>query len=83
MGIEKSHKKNIVDENSEVIVESEEKKTSKPTKRVLSFDVYFQLLMKRNSKIRAHHKAPMKKYAENNELDEATEEDFDKIFKRY
>ncbi len=52
-------------------------------KRVLSFDIYFQILRKRNSKIAAHHKAAMKKYAEKHNLDQATEEEFDRIFKRY
>lgn len=52
-------------------------------KRVFSFDAYFQGLMRENSKIYPHHKAPMKKYAESKGLTEATKEDFDRIFRLY
>ena len=37
-----------------------EKKSVKP---VLSFDMYFQLLIHRDSNVLIHHKAPMRKFA--------------------
>jgi hypothetical protein len=52
-------------------------------KPLVSFDAYFQLLMKRESRIVPHHKAPMRKYAERHDLKEATIEEFDRIFKLY
>lgn len=52
-------------------------------KRIISFDLYFQLLMKKGRKIYPHHKAPMLKYAEQAGLVEATEEEFDSIFRNY
>lgn len=52
-------------------------------KRKMSFDVYFSLLMKKRPGIFPHHKAPMRKYAEKQGLLEATEEEFDRIFKVY
>ena len=67
--------------------EQEVKRPAAPSrkivKRVMSFDVYFQGLMKKNSKILVHHKAPMRKYAELKGLKEGSEEQFDRIFRLY
>ena len=52
-------------------------------KPIISFDVYFQILMRKNARILAHHKAPMRNYAESNGLKKATKEDFDRIFRLY
>lgn len=52
-------------------------------KPLLNFDVYFSLLMKENKKIFLHHKAPMRNYAKQKGLINATKEDFDKIFIHY
>ena len=52
-------------------------------KRIISFDLYFQSLMKREPRILAHHKAPMRKYAEGKKVLEATQEEFDELFKFY
>jgi len=72
-------------------LESENKDDSKrsennlraSSKSLMSFDLYFQKLMASGNNIQAHHKAPMRKYAESNGLIEATEDDFDRIFKNY
>lgn len=49
---------------------------------LLSFDVYFQGLIQKNKAL-SHHKAPMRKYAEDLGVEEGTKEEFDSIFKRY
>jgi len=58
-----------------------------PSKRVekttISFDTYFQILMKLKPGILAHHKAPMRNYAESKGLKRATREEFDQIFRLY
>ena len=59
------------------------KPSRKIVKREMSFDVYFQGLLKKNSKILPHHKAAMKKYAETKGLKIATEEEFDRIMRLY
>ena len=51
--------------------------------RVMSFDVYFRKMQARDPKIHAHHKAPMKRFAEQRGLEKATEEKFDEIFRSY
>lgn len=52
--------------------------------RLISFDVYFQTLMRKDSKIMLHHKAPMRQYAESNGISGlATEQEFDAVFSRY
>lgn len=59
-------------------------KTSlKKVPQLISFDAYFQGLMRTDSKIYLHHKAPMKKYANKNGLSYATLEQFEKLFKAY
>lgn len=55
--------------------------TQKP--HVMSFDVYFRMMQVRNPKVHAHHKAPMKHFAEHKGLSDATEEQFDEIFRSY
>lgn len=62
-------------------VESENKTDSRP---VMSFDAYFQSLMREKlGFILPHHKAPMRRYAADAGLLEASKEDFDKLFKLY
>jgi len=51
--------------------------------RVITFDVYFRKVQARNPKVHAHHRAPMKRFAEQRGVDEATEEKFDEIFRSY
>lgn len=51
--------------------------------RVMNFDVYFMKVMKMNPKVQKHHKAPMKKFAEQRGLLNGTEEQFDEIFRSY
>jgi hypothetical protein len=76
-------------ENNAVELDKEQKEEVPATpirkleKRKISFDVYFSLLMKKRPGIFPHHKAPMRKFAENNGLKEATEEEFDRIFRLY
>ena len=51
---------------------------------IVSFDVYFQGLMReKRGQVLAHHKAPMRKYAENLGLTHGTKEQFDDLFKLY
>lgn len=57
-------------------------KPKKPIDRVFSFDAFFSLL-KAKGKVMAHHKAPMKQYAKANGLEEGTQEEFERLFKRY
>lgn len=65
--------------------EKESTQKSKKTKvqRIMTFDVYFQGLLRRNNKIAPHHKAPMRAYAEGKGLITGTLEEFDKIFSGY
>lgn len=51
--------------------------------RVMSFDVYFCKMQAKNKKVQAHHKAPMRCFAEQRGLKDATEEQFDEIFRSY
>ena len=50
---------------------------------VVSFDAYFQSLVKEKKSIQKHHKAPMRKYAESKGVLEATKEEFDRLFRLY
>ena len=55
----------------------------KEAKKV-SFDAYFQLLMRQHLEILKHHKEPMKKFAQAKGLkEEHTIDEFEKIFKKY
>lgn len=50
----------------------------------MSFDAYFQGLMKeKKGYIMAHHKAPMRRYAEKQGITEGTKEEFDQVFRLY
>lgn len=49
----------------------------------MSFDVYFLMVQAKNPKVQAHHKAPMRSFAEGRGLVIATEEQFDEIFGSY
>lgn len=69
-------------ENAPIEVE-EIKPHRKIEKRRMSFDVYFQGLLKRDSKVKAHHLAAMKKYAAEKGCIHATEEEFDRIMRLY
>lgn len=70
---------------------SQEKKNKKSVESVqvdqtsvMSFDAYFQGLMRSKSgMIQPHHKAPMRRYAANAGLLEGTKEEFDILFKLY
>jgi hypothetical protein len=48
----------------------------------MTFDVYFQILLK-DRKVLAHHKPPMRQYAEANTMKTGTRTEFDKLFKSY
>lgn len=69
-------------------IESKSKETSEQETRrsepEVSFDTYFQMLMAKRLGIMPHHKAPMRKFAESHGLgEEASLDEFEKIFKRY
>lgn len=67
-------------ENMEVL-EIEEKSKPAPS---LTFDEYFQMLRKKNSKILSHHKAPLHSFVIRRGLkNEATEQEFDEVIKSY
>jgi len=59
---------------------SEENVESQP---VISFDMYFRKMLVTREGTHQHHKLPMKQYAEANGLVEATEEQFEQIFRSY
>lgn len=64
--------------------EVERKPSRKIVERVLSFDAYFVALMRKSGgKIQPHHKAPMKSYAKQHGKLEATEKEFDRLFRLY
>lgn len=48
----------------------------------MTFDVYFQILVKER-KVLAHHKPPMRQFAEANEMSSATRTEFNELFKSY
>lgn len=50
--------------------------------RVVSFDAYFRRLVA-TSKAQEHHKAPMRRFAEQRGATDATEQQFDEIFRSY
>ena len=80
---EKNQKKEIKSEDREkekTVDTSRQKKLDK----VISFDVYFQKLMRDRPHVLIHHKAPMRKFAEQKGLkDAATEAEFEEAFKLY
>lgn len=77
-------KKKKYDTHNEYIEREEEGKVElKVVERTMTFDVYFQGLIKTKSSILAHHKAPMKSFAEAKGLKEASKEEFDKLFENY
>lgn len=51
--------------------------------RIMSFDVYFRKMQATNPQVHAHHKVPMRSFAEQRGLQDATEEQFDEIFRSY
>lgn len=60
------------------------RKKAEQEKDKISFDAYFQQLMRQHMEILAHHKAPMKRFAEGKGLKgPCKKEDFDKIFEKY
>ena len=52
-------------------------------KRRMNIDVYFQALLKKDEKVKAHHKAAIKVFLQEKGLTEATEEEFDRAFRLY
>ena len=59
-----------------------EEVSSEGSEELMSFDVYFQVLLKER-KVLAHHKPPMRAYAEAHEMVSATRSEFDELFKSY
>ena len=57
--------------------------SKKKLEPVMDFDAYFRRLMAERPHVRLHHKAPMRQYAEANNLLEGTLEQFEKVFKSY
>lgn len=51
------------------------------TQLTISFDTYFQKLLNTRQGVHKHHKLAMQQYAKG--LDEATEEQFNEIFRSY
>lgn len=76
----KKKQKSVVKLKEEKNVEV--KPQSKSSERIMSFDVFFQLRI-RQGKALAHHRAPMRKYAESLGLTEGTQKEFEKLFERY
>lgn len=78
MSREKNQKSELRSQNKE-----DPKVVGASKENLMSFDLYFQKLMSTNSKVLPHHKAAMKKYAEQKGFIEAEEKDFDDIFRVY
>jgi hypothetical protein len=80
MSKEKSKRNDLQSDDREI-----PSKASVPLKepRIMSFDVYFVKMKAQNPKIHEHHKVPMKRFAERKGCLEATEEQFEKIFRSY
>lgn len=55
---------------------------AKESEEKMTFDVYFQILLKER-KVLAHHKPPMRNHAEANKKSSATRIEFDELFKSY
>lgn len=77
---EKSKKNDLQSEDKEF---PEKGSVAEQEPRVMSFDVYFLMMKAKDRKVQAHHKAPMKRFAEQRGLQDATEEQFDEIFRSY
>ena len=59
-------------------------KKVKTKKNMITFEAYFQMLMKDHTRVLAHHKLPMKKFAtKNGIIEKATKEEFEELFKKY
>lgn len=56
---------------------------SRNLEKVMSFDAYFSKMRSKNPQVLLHHKAPMRKYAEQKGLVTAKESEFDEAFERY
>lgn len=48
----------------------------------MNFEVYFQILLKER-KVLAHHKPPMRQFAEANGIESGTRAEFEQLFKNY
>lgn len=76
------------EKNSKIEVKSNKEESSsasddsEATNRQLSFDIYFQKLTNER-KVLPHHKAPMKKFAEQYGALTASEEEFEELFRSY
>ena len=58
------------------------KKVQKTPQRVVSFRVYFQELVRQN-KVDKHHEEPMKVFAKSKGMENASFEEFDRLFRTY
>ena len=75
---EKSKRNDLQSENREIPGKAS---VAMQEPHVISFDVYFRKMQALDSRIQNHHKAPMKRFAEQNGLHNATEKQFDEIFR--
>jgi hypothetical protein len=58
------------------------KETSQSVEREISFDAFFQILLK-EGRVLAHHKPPMRHFAEVNGIVSGTRAEFEQLFKSY
>jgi hypothetical protein len=70
---DKKHKKDIEEADNLMVEEVVE---------TMTFDVYFQILLK-EQKVLAHHKPPMRQYAQQSNMLIESKDKFDKLFKSY
>lgn len=73
---DKKHKKE--QEEADNLMEA----ASQNSAEKVSFEVYFQILLK-EKKVLAHHKPPMRQFAEAKGLSSGTKSEFDELFKTY
>lgn len=64
-------------------LEVKSREESAEKKPAMSFDLYFKKLMVKDARVLPHHKAAMKKYAEQHEIQALDEQGFDEVFKNY
>lgn len=80
MSKEKSKRNDLQSEDREF---PEKVSVPKQEPKLVSFDIYFRKMMFKDKSVQEHHKAPMKNFAIRRGLSEATEEQFEEIFRSY
>lgn len=78
----KNRRNNPNIEDSTIELAAVKPKKQAKVKPLISFDAYFQALVKQQKAL-PHHKAPMRTFAKKNDMLNGTKEDFEKLFRSY